>query len=498
MKPRSLGLGPFLIGITLAIVAAGLLGSAFYSIRVEQQQTERELDERGQALAAAAAAAVMEPVLIRDWPNVQTLVDTLVTGGTAAFAHVERADSTLVAEANGIEPAKPIPTRSYSAFIQVAPDTPPLGVLTIGLDYSRAESILATRMRELAVSTFLTFTLITVGLSLALRRAIIEPIQLLDSHIERLGQGDLEAKVPMNHAGEFGRLAETIDEMRTRLRKTLNDNVELVVQLKDQSNQLREAQAELVKKERLAALGLLTGVVSHELRNPLGTILTSAHSLRRQSEENPRTQRTIDRIERSIQRCDRIIQELLSFSRTTRLVRETVVLEELVSDLLADHTTPAGIEVQFIVPVGDTITISADRDRLRRALINLINNACQAIEQEAKDGTPLAHEGAPSLEHASVAVEIGLKEGDAFIRVIDNGPGIPPDSIEKVLEPLFSTKSFGVGLGLPIVKQIIELHDGRMEIDSKVAEGTQITLWLPQDGPADTDDVDDVDVDAEL
>ena len=107
-----------------------------------------------------------------------------------------------------------------------------------------------------------------------------------------------------------------------------------------------------------------------------------------------------------------------------------------------------------------------DTERFRRCLINVIDNACQAM-QEAPEGT------------GRLTVETGVRDGRLEISVSDTGPGIAPGDVEAVFEPLYSTKGFGVGLGLPIVRHIVEQHGGGIDIASTPGEGTCVTLWLP-------------------
>ena len=108
-----------------------------------------------------------------------------------------------------------------------------------------------------------------------------------------------------------------------------------------------------------------------------------------------------------------------------------------------------------------------DRDRLRRAVVNVYDNACQAVEGNG--------DGADN----EVVVATKVKGERVEIVVTDNGPGIADDELGKVFEPLYSTKSFGVGLGLPVVEKIVEEHGGGVDITSTIGRGTQVTLWLP-------------------
>ena len=233
-------------------------------------------------------------------------------------------------------------------------------------------------------------------------------------------------------------------------------------------SRLKEAEQEVLRNERLATLGQVTGSVSHELRNPLATIRTTLFTLREKvADQVPGVERALDRIDRNIGRCDDIIGELLEFARIQELSLQPIVLDTWVSEFLDEYTTPAGIHLAQDLHANATADI--DSAKLHRALINVLDNACQALSDDA--GTP--------REGAKISVGTSHAEGGVDIVIKDNGPGISDADMPKIIEPLYSSKSFGVGLGLPIVKQTIERHGGRLRIDSEEGVGTTVTLWLP-------------------
>ena len=248
-------------------------------------------------------------------------------------------------------------------------------------------------------------------------------------------------------------------------------NDELEQRVQERTAELRAAQDTLLRNERLSTLGQLTATVSHELRNPLGVIRTSAFTLRgKLTGGEPRAERTLDRIERSVVRCDRIIDELLDFTRISQLEPKPTSLEAWLEETLNEQTLPSGVALRLAFDRPD-MAVSLDHDRFRRAIINVFDNACQAMIGDAL-------EDADSDEHI---LTVRTQESDGRIEVIfeDTGPGIPPDVYQKIFEPLYSTKGFGMGLGLPVVKQIMEQHGGGIEIDSEEGRGTKVCLWLP-------------------
>lgn len=235
------------------------------------------------------------------------------------------------------------------------------------------------------------------------------------------------------------------------------------------TGELQAAQDELVQKERLAVLGQLTATVSHEIRNPLGTVSNALYLLRETLGDDclDRVERPLALAERGVARCDGIISELLDFTRRRELQRVPVELDGWLAGLLDEMSWPAG--VQRLQSLSSGVTVPVDPERLRRAMINVIDNALQAME---------------SLPQGRQRLEIRTRRLDdrCEILVRDSGTGIPADIMERIYEPMFSTKAFGVGLGVPIIRNIIADHGGGVEYRSTAGEGTTVTLWLPLPG----------------
>jgi len=247
-------------------------------------------------------------------------------------------------------------------------------------------------------------------------------------------------------------------------------NEELEQRVEARTAELSAAQEELVRKERLAALGQLTGTVSHELRNPLGAMRTSLAAIRKLARDgDPMLKRSVEIVDRSVTRCDNIIGDLLDYSRIRNLALEPTALDGWLERLLDEYQPPLGIRLHSDLDAGAELAL--DRDRLRQVVINLLDNACQAM-------TPEEGRAAGNGERL-LTVATRVADARVELSVSDTGPGISPEEVDKVFEPLYSTKAFGVGLGLPLVRQIIEQHDGGIEVDRTAARGTRMVLWLP-------------------
>jgi len=214
-------------------------------------------------------------------------------------------------------------------------------------------------------------------------------------------------------------------------------------------------------------LGQLTATVAHELRNPLSAIRNTLFTVKELAAASEvKLDRPIGRMERSIERCDRIISDLLEYTRDRELKRTNIAFDHWIAEVVADQNVPASVVLtselgatQAVVPV--------DLERMRRVIINLVENAAQALAE------------LPSGSEKRITLRTGMTDNELVLAIEDTGPGIAPDVLARIFEPLFSTKSFGTGLGLPTVKQIVIQHGGSITVDSEIGRGTCMMVRLP-------------------
>ena len=243
---------------------------------------------------------------------------------------------------------------------------------------------------------------------------------------------------------------------------------QLEVRVAQRTVELEAVQADLRRADRLAVLGRLTGSVAHELRNPLSTIDTSLSVLEKRLQPVADAHsKPIERIHRNVARCNSIITDLLDFTRVHRVEPTRIDLDTWLAELLAELPPPEGMTLHF-EPGTKNTAVPLDSDRLRRAIINVLDNARDAVAgSDQRDG--------------EIRISTRVEGGHAQIEIADNGPGISDENMQHIREPLFSTKSFGIGLGLSIVEQIMQAHGGSLELQSVAGEGTRARLWLPLD-----------------
>jgi len=218
----------------------------------------------------------------------------------------------------------------------------------------------------------------------------------------------------------------------------------------------------------LSTLGQLTATVAHELRNPLSSIRNTLFALKEATgPTRAGLERPLGRIERSVARCDRIINELLDFTRARALRPANIAVDEWLDEILDEQSLPPGITLLRRFGAAGCV-MRLDCERMRQVVVNLVENAAQALV-----------EGPRADRERQIVVETRALESGYELTIEDNGPGIPESVLPQVFEPLFSTKSFGTGLGLPTVKQIVEQHGGVIRIDSEPGRGARATVLLP-------------------
>lgn len=274
----------------------------------------------------------------------------------------------------------------------------------------------------------------------------------------------VSGKPVFDHNGRFrgyrGTAKDITNEVMTEL--------ELARRVDERTTQLRKAQEELLRGERLSVLGQLTATVAHELRNPLSAIRNSVYALKEVIAARGLTaDRPLTRIERSIGRCDRIVSDLLDYARSRQLQCAPLPLDGWLAEVLDEQKLPE--HVVLVRKFGATdVVVAFDPDRLRRVVVNLVENAVQSLPDGAPHTRPLE-------------IEVGTRQVTDQIEIsfADDGSGIEPDVLPRIFEPLFSTKSFGTGLGLPTAKQIVEQHGGQIEVASEVGHGTRVIIRLP-------------------
>jgi two-component system NtrC family sensor kinase len=373
-----------------------------------------------------------------------------------------------------------------------------LGVLDITLSLARVDEEIAAITRRTAAFAGTTIVLLAMILAGIVRRGVVRPVRELVEGTRRVAHGDLTHRIPVRTVDEIGVLAASFNRMTEALGKAQAELDALVATLEQRvevrTRELREAQAQLIQTEKLASLGKLSASIAHEINNPLSGILTYAKLLSRKFRMGPPDAEGVQAalqqlglVERETQRCCSIVRNLLDFARlrepSFQAVDVGAVIVEALS-LLENRLAIQNVEVaRELAPVP---TVRADFGQLRQAFVNILMNACEAMP---KGGTlrVVAREvslpGDGGRGPLSPTGKSGPPTRFAEIAISDTGSGIPPVHLSKIFDPFFTTKEKGTGLGLSVVYGIVEKHGGKITVDSRVGQGTTVTVCLPAAAP---------------
>ncbi len=321
----------------------------------------------------------------------------------------------------------------------------PAGVLSSQDPAGRDDRRLA--MRQATGQVFaLASLLLLLALSLGgwLSRRIFVPIQRLQLGTRRVAAGDFSERLAETGSDEIGELVSSFNAMTDRL---------------------EEAQREIVRKKRLEAWSEMARQVAHEIKNPLTPIkLSVQHMERAWRDRKPNFDAvfgdTVTTLYEQVEILRRIARDFSSFGRGQKLVMASVDLPALAAEVVSPY---AGSALSLQMPDHEAIQVRADREALRKIILNLVENAREAMDEGGR-------------------VELGWRrvDGGGELSLRDHGPGIPEELRDKLFEPYFSTKTSGTGLGLAICAQLSEEMGGRLRIENHPEGGAISLLWLPE------------------
>lgn len=289
-------------------------------------------------------------------------------------------------------------------------------------------------------------------------RQIVKPVQLLVSGIDRIAAGDLRQRIQILGKDEIGQLAERFNTMAARL---------------------QDIQNKLKRTERLETLGKLSSVISHEIRNPLNSMVINMQLLRREFSKPRRDLKKMEHyhqvVASEIKRVDGLVSNFLLIAKPPKLELSDCKLTKLLDEMITvqmPNVLPRGIRVErdYTEP---NLTADVDEKKLYQVFLNIFLNAVDAMQGGGKivvgvrQHVPtLAGEG----EEAETMAEVSFR---------DTGKGIPAEDLNRIFDFYYSKKEHGTGIGLSLAQQIVEEHGGSIRVKSKVGVGSEFTIFLP-------------------
>lgn len=280
-------------------------------------------------------------------------------------------------------------------------------------------------------------------------------------------KNDLE--IPNNEIGDLATVfLETVEALHVRRQEVLSAqrqlaqvNQRLEKRVEERTRELKQATGELVKAERLAAIGQMASIISHEIRNPLAVISNATRLIKMLvTSPDPKLAKQFGIIEAEIKQANSIISEVLGYARSRELILSTIDVNSYLRDILNSYPISRQITLKMDLE-SETVRIKIDAEEIKQALRNVISNAVEAM---ANGGT------------LTVGTRVGRRAVCIFVQ--DTGPGLSEEVRRKMFAPFFTTKARGTGLGLAVVGKAIARHKGKLFIKSELGKGTCFQIYL--------------------
>ena len=366
-----------------------------------------------------------------------------------------------------------------------------LGVLDIV--YSIDEIDNATHRSVVVIAALLIGLVVLASalMSLLVHRLIYVPLRDLESGAKRVAAGNLDEAIPVRGDDELGQLASSFNSMTAALKESGRElrewNHKLEEKVVERTRALRQAEAETVRGEKLASVGLLAAGVAHELNNPLTGILTFSSLMRKKVPDDSPEAEDLDLIIKETKRSAAIIRRLLDFAREKAPEKKFTDLNRLIEDTVRIVEKPAhlrDIHIELVLE-RNLPPVWIDANMIEQVIMNMVVNAQQAIEGEGsvtvRTRQVLRPKRSEPNDKAVPMVEVSI---------IDSGCGIPEADMKKIFDPFFSSKEVGkgTGLGLSVSHGIVEAHGGLIEVESAVGKGTTFRVYLPLETTAEVEE----------
>ncbi|OFZ87338.1 MAG: hypothetical protein A2V78_05405 [Betaproteobacteria bacterium RBG_16_64_18] len=374
------------------------------------------------------------------------------------------------------------PSCYTAACHQHSKSTSVLGVLDIV--YSLEEIDRTMLISAITITAFSLGFIIVASLcvSFFVHRLVYVPLRDLETGASRLASGNLEQPIPVRSDDEFGQLSASFNTMTAALKNSRQELREwgntLEQKVEKRTKELRAAQAEAVRGEKLASVGLLAAGIAHELNNPLTGILTFSHLIRQKMPDGSPDAEDLDLVIRETKRCAAIIRRLLDFAREKTPEKKFADLNQIIEDTARIVERPAHLrDIEITMDLDSNLPpVWIDADLIKQVVMNMLVNAQHAIEE--KGSITVRTRRCPEPRSPEPGAEpVPMVE----FSIVDTGCGIPAKHLQRIFDPFFSSKEVGkgTGLGLSVSHGIVRSHGGAIEVESRVGEGSTFRVALP-------------------
>ncbi len=456
--------------IFVIIITISLLSTVnYYKWKKDFLRQDRE---EGIILTQTLAQGSIDPILRNDFYTLEEYVNTLIKKENIAYLIITDRHNNILAQSasakdipvemiqNGLSNIEPVLVQTYrnktlkmgvnDISVPVLISSKRWGTVRVGFSLQYLEKEIYRNI-FLALATGAASIVVGIIVALILMRLMTKPMGAFIKSMKTISDGELHQEISLDTSYEFRMMADSFNHMAKSLRES--------------KEELKKTYEELSQKHKLAALGEFAARVAHEIKNPLGIIKGSAQIiLDKESSGEIKTEVWTYIIE-EIDRLNRKVMNILDYARPRIMSLELTNINDIIEKTLYFSETQhkKGKRVVIVKKLDPGMPmIKSDTEMIRQAFVNLLINSYQSLK-----------------DNGEIIVSTCLDNEWLKITFKDTGEGIPESNLDKIFDPFFTTKKQGTGLGLSIVRQIIESHKGKIQIKSKVGEGTEVTILLP-------------------
>ena len=424
------------VSILITVMVVSGIG-IFASYYVATQRTSADLNEKADEYLAFIVNTVGEPLWYLNDRHLKEIVSYFDKNEHMAGLSIRDSSGEEIFSI-AREDVVPAITRESDVYY----DNNRVGRVRLSLTSRAHDQINRQHLWSSVVITLSLLLILMITIGLLLRRFLKKPLNDLTEIARSYGSGDYKRPVRKNVVDEFKMIVSVFQKM---------------------GGEIRNQMSELKEKERLAAIGELSGNISHEMKNSLGVIDSSVYYLKmRLKDEDEKVKTHLERIKSAVVASDGIIKSLADLTHTHALNLERLNLIDVVVGSIKATDPPETVKV-IETHAEEQIEVDGDPEALGMAFRNIIDNAIRSMDGKG-------------------VLSIAVKRADEHqveVSFVDTGPGISKENLNNIFQPLFTTRAKGMGFGLSMTKMIIEKHHGAIYVKSEQGKGTTFTVRLP-------------------
>jgi len=483
-----------IIVITIGLLASGIFMYATFNVRHQQSQLIDTARESAELLLHTVESSIHNTMHLGNVQDVSTILSMVGQHNQLVGVRIFHPHGIILRSSNPSEVGRVVNANDYRLYQNPKNygmfDLPPygevlslvkpiynerachtchgskarvIGILNINYSLARTKSQMLDASRIFIASSVAITAFLAITILLIVHNFVKKPLDGIMDNMLRVERGDMNVHIDYRGKDEIGRLIESFNSMVDKLDVAKTELEQLHFQ-------------QLERADRLASIGEMAAGIAHEIKNPLAGISAAVTIIRDDIPADDPRNSILGEVLQQVQRLDKTVNDLLFFGKPAPPELTCIDINNVLESTLkfaSQHRSVVNIEKQIQLKPGIP-TVYADGKQMQQVFLNLFLNAFQAMPG---GGTLRVVTGSDNRSGRDVVT----------IDISDSGPGIPPQILEKIFTPFFTTKAQGTGLGLPICCKLIQLHNGDIRVSSDDARGTTFTIELPACTPQEID-----------